>query len=154
MIMYCYSLKQNENGLPYLEKGKCLRGEKIEEVQDLAKFLTWNLDLLSRAEEYVFAIALLQDQVRGVFELSHGLSDCTIARPKELFIRLLLVGADGFILVHNHPSGNIKPSKEDKDVQKRFQQASEIVGFKFLDFIIVGDKILSFREENLFKIGG
>ncbi len=154
MIMYCYSLKRDEDGFPYLEKGKCLRCKKIEGVQDLAKFLTWNLDLLSRAEEYVFAIALLQNQVRGVFELSHGLSDCAIARPKELFVRLLLAGADGFILVHNHPSGNIKPSKEDKEVQKRFQQASEIVGFKFLDFIIVGDKILSFREESLFKIGG
>lgn len=67
------------------------------------------------AEEYVYAFCMdsSMQQVKGVFELSHGTVDYSLLSPRELMIRVLLCGASGVILVHNHPSGDISPSHQD-----------------------------------------
>ena len=62
----------------------------------------------------------------------------------------LEVGATGLILVHNHPSGTLKPSEADKQITNKLKQASESLDIKVLDHLIVTEKAyFSFADENL-----
>ncbi len=58
--------------------------------------------------------------------------------PREVFQGALLANADRIICVHNHPSGNAKPSKEDKALTVALENAGEMIGIKLLDHIIIG----------------
>jgi len=77
-----------------------------------------------------------------------GTNTMTIT-PKEIFTHLLLIGASNFIIAHNHPSGDIIPSKEDIVFTRKLHKAAEIMGLNFLDHIIYTDK-----EYNSLKQGG
>ena len=70
---------------------------------------------------------------------------------REVFLRLLLCGASGMILVHNHPSGSVAASKDDFSVFKKLVMASEMMGIQFLDFIIIGKGYCSFKEYGYFE---
>ncbi len=58
---------------------------------------------------------------------------------------------------HFHPSGNVKPSKEDMLVTRKLQQCGQLLGIELLDHIIVGgtnEKMFSFREEKMLNVTG
>lgn len=108
-------------------------------------------DLEHMAEEYLYAVAVdTKSHCLGVFEITHGTVDCSLISPREIFIRLLLCGAVGFFLVHNHPSGDTAPSRQDIEVAKRIKECADLIGIQFLDNIIVGaqDSYYSFYEHN------
>lgn len=65
--------------------------------------------------------------------------------------------ASAIIGLHNHPSGNVKPSKEDMIVTRKLQKCGQLLGIELLDHIIVGGtngKMLSFREEKMLNVTG
>lgn len=99
-------------------------------------------------EEYMYMFCLnTKNKITGVFEISHGSANCSIVRPREIFQKALLANAISIILMHNHPSGDPKPSKEDLDVTKRIIDAGKIVGVEVLDHIIIGDTYVSMLEK-------
>ena len=90
-------------------------------------------------------------KLQGVFEVSHGSVDFSAAEPQQIFTRLLLAGANKFILLHNHPGGNKNPSAADMNVTSRVVVFGELCGITCLDHIILtsdGD-YFSFAEESL-----
>jgi DNA repair protein RadC len=100
-----------------------------------------------KAEEHVYILGMnTKCKVVGTFLLSKGTMDSSIVVPRDIFIRVCLCGAGGFIMVHNHPSGSVIPSKEDICVTKRIKECSELMGIRFLDHIIIGDGYYSFKE--------
>jgi DNA repair protein RadC len=84
-----------------------------------------------------------------VDEVSVGSLNQSIVHPRELFKTALLSSAAAIILVHNHPSGDPTPSREDIEITRRLKEAGEILGVKLLDHIIVGSSYLSFTERGL-----
>ena len=69
----------------------------------------------------------------------------------------ILANASAIIGLHNHPSGNVKPSKEDMIVTRKLQKCGQLLGIELLDHIIVGGtngKMLSFREEKMLNVTG
>jgi DNA repair protein RadC len=69
----------------------------------------------------------------------------------EVFGEAVRQRATAILVVHNHPSGNLKPSMEDKDVTRRLKQAGDILGIKVLDHLIFGEEgYLSMLEGNVF----
>lgn len=111
----------------------------LDSAEKVFQFCNDSLKLQYMAEEFIYLFVMNPKcMVIGIFELSHGAIDYTIAPVRELMIKVLLCGGTGFILVHNHPSGECSPSKEDLDVTKRVKDASELLGIKFLDHLIVG----------------
>ena len=73
--------------------------------------------------------------------LFRGTTDKCNVYLKELFRELLLCGpACGFIVYHNHPSGEARPSPEDASLTRRCKEASELLGFRLVDHIIVSAK--------------
>ena len=67
---------------------------------------------------------------------------------RELFQKLILVNAAGFVFAHNHPSGDPTPSKEDADLTEKIKQAGKVLDVQLFDHIVIGDRIYySFAEE-------
>ena len=79
-----------------------------------------------------------------------GTVDHTPAYPREIVKRALNLGASALILVHNHPSGDPKPSQADKDITKVIVNAAQSVGVSVHDHLIIAKgKYFSFRAEGL-----
>lgn len=100
-----------------------------------------------------FAIINLQTDCKVInFNIcSLGSINATISSPAEAFKCALLANAAFIIIMHNHPSGNLVPSKADIQVTKRFEECCEFMNIGFLDHIIVGEAgdFYSFREHGL-----
>lgn len=83
---------------------------------------------------------------------SIGALNQSIVQPRELFKASILSNAASMILVHNHPSRNLQPSKEDTRITDRMINLTEMMGIPLLDHIIVGGdnkEYFSFREKGL-----
>ena len=110
------------------------------------------LELHERAEEsfYIFTLDV-KNRINGIFEVSRGSLNASIVHPREVFKRALLQNANSIILLHNHPSGDPKPSQEDVDITNRLIESGDLLGIRVLDHIIIGDEnnCISFKRENL-----
>lgn len=85
--------------------------------------------------------------VTSVFELSHGNVNSSVVGIREMFQKALLANAVNVIVMHNHPSGDCTPSKEDVAVTKRMVEAGRLIGVEVLDHLIIGnDKFCSLKE--------
>ena len=83
-------------------------------------------------------------------DISKGTVNASLATPRELFIEALRFRGAGIILIHNHPSGDATPSREDCLFTKRVQTAGGIMGIPLLDHIIIGDaSYVSLREQGI-----
>lgn len=86
--------------------------------------------------------------------VSMGTINQTLAEPKELFKTSILSNAAEMIIVHNHPSGELNPSKQDIMVTDRMLKLTELMGIKLADHVIVGgdnSQYFSFREKKLLQ---
>jgi DNA repair protein RadC len=71
-------------------------------------------------------------------QISHGTVNEAMAHPRDVLRPALVHAAWGFILVHNHPSGDPTPSDADFRMTRRIREAADVVGIKFLDHVIIG----------------
>ena len=125
--------------------------EKIKSPEDALKVIA---DELATYDREVFAILNLKSngQPINLNICSVGTLDSSMVSPREVFKSTILSNSAAFIAIHNHPSGSLSPSQEDKDVTKRLLACSELLGIKMLDHIIVaGDKaqMYSFKQEGM-----
>ncbi len=101
-------------------------------------------------EEFWMILLGQSSKILGKELVSKGGMAATIADPKIIFRAVLLNNATGIILVHNHPSGNLKPSHEDVSLTKQLISAGRLLDIKVLDHLIITDSgYLSFADESL-----
>lgn len=100
-------------------------------------------------EEYLIALMLdVRNAVISEVELAHGGVDKSIADPRVVFRWAVRMNASRMILVHNHPSGDAKPSAIDQELTARLSAAGAMMGIPLLDHIIVGgEHFYSFSRE-------
>ena len=90
-------------------------------------------------EEYLYMICLNNKlDMTSVFELSHGNVNSSVVGIREMFQKALLANAVNIIVMHNHPSGDPTPSREDISVTERMKEAGKLLGVNVLDHIIIG----------------
>lgn len=122
----------------------------VNTPQDAARLVE---DFLAYSDrEKVVAICLdVKNQPTAISTISMGTLNSSLVHPREVFKTAILSNAAGFILAHNHPSGDLTPSKDDMTATKRLQEVGELMGIDLLDHIIVGDgkRYTSFREQGL-----
>lgn len=109
--------------------------KKISDPEDviplIAKYAKKNV-------EYYVSISLDGNhKIKRVREVTKGILDRTIVHPREVFAPILKERASAVILAHNHPSGSLNPSPEDKELAKRMIDAGEILGIPVLDNVII-----------------
>ncbi|MCZ6728754.1 MAG: hypothetical protein O7C61_03505 [SAR324 cluster bacterium] len=99
-----------------------------------------------------FLVVLLDAQRRflGDVLVSQGTLTNSPVHPREVFNMAVREHAASVLIVHNHPSGNPAPSKDDVQITRRLIDAGKMIGIPVLDHIIIaGDNYLSFVEQNL-----
>lgn len=98
--------------------------------------------------EYFKAVFLnTKHHVIAVEIISIGSLDASLVHPRELFKSSIKKSAAAVILVHNHPSGDPSPSREDVEVTRRMIEAGEIIGIQVLDHLVIGkDSFVSLKE--------
>ena len=129
-------------------------GEKPQPVlkspEDVAAVLKSKLK--GKKKEHFWVICLdTRNRLINCKPVSVGSLDTSIVHPREVFKEAVSSSAASVIFVHNHPSGDPEPSKEDVELTKRLAKAGEIIGIDVLDHIIVCDKsYLSLKAKGLF----
>lgn len=100
----------------------------------------------------VFNVILLNTAARVIltFTASEGGLAASIVEPRIVFRRAILANAASIICLHNHPSGNREPSKEDIQITKQLREAGKVVGIPLQDHLIIaGDGFTSLAERGL-----
>ena len=106
----------------------------------------------TRMQEHFLSICLNgAHEVLSINVCSIGLVNRTIVHPREVFGEAVRGRATAIIVAHNHPSGNLEPSGDDRDVTRRLRQAGELLGIKLLDHLIFSEEgYLSMLEGGVF----
>ncbi len=81
--------------------------------------------------------------------VSIGSLNQSIVHPREVFATALKSSAAAILLIHNHPSGDPNPSREDMEITRRLKEACDILGIRILDHIIIGDSFYSFAASGI-----
>ncbi|RLC64896.1 MAG: hypothetical protein DRI01_02565 [Chloroflexi bacterium] len=108
--------------------------------------------LKGKKKEHFLVLCLdTRNRLINCMPVSIGSLDTSIVHPREAFKEAVSSSAASVIFVHNHPSGDPEPSKEDVELTKRLAKAGEIIGIDVLDHIVVCDKsYLSLKAKGLF----
>lgn len=123
--------------------------EMIRDPDSVMQYLA--ASLRDRKRE-IFKILFLNKANRVIDEadLFEGTIDEAVIHPREVIKAALDRHASYLVLVHNHPSGRVEPSFEDKEMTRRLDQACRSVSLRILDHIIIADdQSFSFREHGL-----
>lgn len=102
-------------------------------------------------KEHFKAILLnTKNHVISIEDISIGSLNSSIVHPREVFKPAIKRSSASVILVHNHPSGDPTPSREDIEVTSRLVNAGNVLGIAVLDHVIIGNNsILSLKEQGL-----
>jgi DNA repair protein RadC len=121
-------------------------GLKITRPQDALPLLS---GITAKQQEHFVCISLNgAHEVIEARTVTVGLLNRTQVHPREVFADVITDRAASVIFAHNHPSGDLTPSREDLTLQKQLEQAARILGITVLDHLIVSRKgYLSFQEK-------
>ena len=134
-------------GISYVEENEKIALYNAQNVFDYIKNEYINID-----KEVVFIVYVDSDNhIISKELLNYGGIDYSIVDARNLFKRILNINASGFFMVHNHPSGCPKPSKEDKEVAREIKDISDKLNIRFLDNLIINSRtgFFSFFSEDL-----
>jgi len=111
--------------------------------------VTYFLDIV--VEQFYVIYLSNNNAVLSVEKMSEGGMTATMVDARVIFKRALeIIGATKFVLAHNHPSGNLKPSEADKLLTQRMKEAGQFLELQLLDHVIVGfNQYFSFADEGL-----
>ena len=154
LIINIYRTLYNDDRLPELVKEKGVNYRAIERItrpEDIVAVMNEVFQMDRSCEELFYVLSLnTKNKVNGVFEVGHGTLNATNVHLREIFIRAVLCQAAAIICVHNHPSGEPKPSNDDVEVTRRLVEAGRLLGIELMDHIIIGDdKFISLKSEGL-----
>ncbi len=127
----------------------------IRSSNDAAGLLSaaWDKDKIDFVEQFKILLLNTGHRVLGLVDISSGGVAGTLADIKLIFSAALKANATSIILSHNHPSGNPRPGKMDKQVTNRLQLAGELLDVKVIDHIIVSSEgYYSFADEGIINI--
>jgi DNA repair protein RadC len=97
----------------------------------------WNQDTLEHIEEFKILLLNRSNKVLGTAPISLGGTAGTVTDVKIIMQYALKTNAQGFIICHNHPSGNSQPSESDKKITRKIKEASEFLDMQLMDHIII-----------------
>jgi DNA repair protein RadC len=120
----------------------------ISSPEDVDGLLRGRIAHLDR-ENFVVVLLNTKNEVLGFPTVSVGTLSASLVHPREVFKPAIRASAAGVILAHNHPSGRVRPSREDCEVTRRLKEASEIIGIEVLDHVILGDGYFSMKEHGI-----
>lgn len=121
---------------------------KVKNPWDIYKYY---IDSLRYEKQEIFKIVLLntKNEVICDVDISKGTLNASLVHPREVFREAIKRSTNKIILLHNHPSGTIEPSNEDKNITTRLIKCGELIGIDVIDHIIIGDGVYFSFKENM-----
>ena len=110
---------------------------KIKTPEDIANLF---MDELKTEKREIVKVVIMNSQnvILKIQTISQGGTSSVQVNTKDILMEAVKIGAPKIIVIHNHPSGNAKPSIEDITFTKRLEKAAEILGVLLLDHIVIG----------------
>lgn len=123
----------------YKSRSKMSQRAKIRESVHVADYLrsVWNHDIIELVEEFIVVCLSGSHQVNGWVKIASGGITSAHVDVRLIFAIALQTASTAIILAHNHPSGSLEPSTEDKALTRRIQDIGELLRIKVLDHIII-----------------
>ena len=133
------SNKVNEIKISYKGDLKSSMWKKITNSKDVAELLfeNWDKDTIALQESFKVVLLNNSNKVKGVYQISQGGITGTLVDVRILFAVILKSLSVGIILTHNHPSGKLLPSENDKSLTSKIKKASGLFDIKLLDHLIL-----------------
>lgn len=120
----------------------------FDAVQIIRKF--WNEETIEMQEEVKVILLNNSNCVLGIYNLSKGGITSSLVDIRLVLSVALKCLAPGIILVHNHPSGNLKPSSADLNIVKKLMDSCKIMDITLFDSIIITkESFMSFADDGL-----
>ena len=120
----------------------------ISSPADVDRLLRGRIANLDR-ENFVAVLLNAKNEVIGAPLISVGTLSASLVHPREVFKPAIRASAASVVLVHNHPSGKVEPSPEDREATMRLEESAGILGIEVLDHVIVGDGYYSMKEHGM-----
>ena len=99
----------------------------------------WNLGLINFLEEFKIILLNRTNRVLGLVDIPMGGVSGTYVDPKIVFVVALKANSSGLILVHNHPSGNLKPSDADIKLTQKIKDGAKLLEIEIHDHLIISE---------------
>ena len=144
--------KAAELELVYKTKVKPSQRPRISSSGDIHKLFRnhWNEEKIEMVEEFKVAYLNRANRVLGVMEVSTGGITGCIADPRIILAAAVKINAVNIVLVHNHPSGSLKPSRADEQFTQKIKEAARWLDMDVMDHLIITDEeYYSFADEGL-----
>lgn len=121
----------------------------INSPQDIAHLVMEEMRYLDREHFRVVSLST-KNHVLGISSISIGSLNSSLVHPRECFKEAIRRNSNAIILLHNHPSGDPTPSREDVEVTRRLSDGGQILGIEVLDHVIIGDnRYISLKERGI-----
>lgn len=115
----------------------------------LLEFLRLNIGFKDN-EEFVVIFLNNNNRVVGYETLFRGTIDKSAVYPRNIIEKVFKYQAKGVIFAHNHPSGNLRPSRQDIQITEHMEEVLDMLSIKLIEHIIIGGNgYFSFREEGM-----
>ena len=128
---------------------KAKKGINFSNPQAIADYY---MEITRHEEREIFRLILLDNRNNLISDsvLSLGTVNATLVSPRDVFMEALKQNASYIILMHNHPSGDPTPSRQDFNITNKIKEVSELMEIPLLDHIIIGDRqFISFKKQGL-----
>jgi DNA repair protein RadC len=125
---------------------------KISGSRDAFNILkeNWDEGKIEFLEQFKAMFTNRANRVLGILDVSTGGVTGTVADPRVIFAAAIKAGACGFIVAHNHPSGNLIASQSDIELTRRLKEGGKVLEIQLLDHLIVtSEGYFSFADEGL-----
>jgi DNA repair protein RadC len=131
-----------------LSEAEKIRVLNSDDVYAIMQRILVRANKIDRSKEHFWTIGLnTANQILYVELISMGGSRTTIAEPMQVFRVAILKGAVQLIVVHNHPSGNLKPTEADLNHTDRLLQVGKIIDIEVIDHLVISEKsYYSFKD--------
>jgi DNA repair protein RadC len=138
--------------LVYKSKVKASQRPQIRTSRDCYEVLlqSWDENKIELLEQFKIMLLNRSNRVLAIYELSTGGITGTVADPRLIFTAALKANAVSIVLAHNHPSGDLKPSRQDEELTTKIKYAGDFLEIKVLDHLIIcSESYFSFADEGL-----
>lgn len=144
-----FGLKLFQAVVERYQKSAILKKNKLDSSKTVAVYLQ---EKLGREKKEHFVILSLDssNNLIKISDVSIGILNANLVHPREIFQEAILNHAAKIILAHNHPSGNLEPSKEDILITEKLAGSARILDIKLEDHLIINkDGYFSFKEKGM-----
>jgi len=128
---------------------------KSGDVVEIMKTILSKESLFDQQKEHFWVLGLnIKNVIQYIELVSLGSLNESIVHPRETFRFAILKGVANILIVHNHPGGDVEPSRADMLITDKLVKSGDIIGIKVIDHIILGngtDDFKSFRDGGLMQ---